>query len=163
MKEYARAKQMEANYPVPRILGLSATIIKGTCKPSQVSNKIIELEGALNSAAITYKDYEEVLKYFKILWKLPYPWLKIHFSFFVYSHSTSSIVERVMVSDNHDFNHIDYTIISDMENLSKELQDFRKQRKKEKMQAAKVSPNNIDPGLKSFDNVYNLMQIKPSP
>src|SRR5882757_4709091 len=61
MKEYARAKRMDPAYPVPRVLGLSATIIKGSCKPDQVSTKIVELEGTMQSIAITYKDYEEVM------------------------------------------------------------------------------------------------------
>jgi hypothetical protein len=62
MKEYARARQIDPNYILPRVLGLSATIIKGTCKPHEVSDKIIELERTMNSAAVTYKDYEEVLR-----------------------------------------------------------------------------------------------------
>jgi hypothetical protein len=62
MKEYARARQINTNYILPRVLGLSATIIKGTCQPDDISKKIMELERTMNSAAVTYKDYEEVLR-----------------------------------------------------------------------------------------------------
>lgn len=61
MKEYARVKQLDPTYKLPRVLGLSATIIKGACKAQDVPRKIEELEGAMQSVAITYKDYEEVL------------------------------------------------------------------------------------------------------
>lgn len=60
MKEYNMDKMMSSSHAMPRILGLSATIIKGTCKPAEVPVKIRELESTMDSAAITYKDYEEV-------------------------------------------------------------------------------------------------------
>lgn len=62
MKEYSRTKESDPSYQLPRILGLSATIIMGPCKPHEVASKIQGLESTLHSAALTYKDYEEVLR-----------------------------------------------------------------------------------------------------
>jgi hypothetical protein len=62
MKDFCRAKAMDPNHPMPRILGLSATIIKGNCKPHEVPQKIQEIEQTMQSLALTHKDYEEVLK-----------------------------------------------------------------------------------------------------
>jgi hypothetical protein len=37
---------------------LSTTIIKGTCKPFEVAQKIHEIEQTMQSVALTHKDYE---------------------------------------------------------------------------------------------------------
>jgi hypothetical protein len=52
-----------------------------------------------------------------------------------------------------------------MEELSKSLGQFRKERKKAKLGMGKslAAPTSLDPKLSTFDNVYNLELKKPSP
>jgi len=45
-----------------RILGLTATIIKGNCTEREVPERVEELERTMHAKAVTYKDYETVLK-----------------------------------------------------------------------------------------------------
>jgi endoribonuclease Dicer len=47
---------------LPRVLGLSATIIIGNSDEGKISQEIKEIQERLMSKAITYRDYGEVLK-----------------------------------------------------------------------------------------------------
>ena len=55
-------KMKESNYPLPRVLGMTATIIMGNCEPSEVPDRVAELERTMQAKAVTYKDYEAVLR-----------------------------------------------------------------------------------------------------
>lgn len=52
----------EPTYPIPRILGMTATIIKGNCKEWEVPDRVVELEKTMQAKAVTYRNYEKVLK-----------------------------------------------------------------------------------------------------
>jgi len=62
MQKLHEVKMAEPNYPLPRVLGMTATIIMGTCEPRQVPYRVSELERTMHGKAVTYKDYEAVLK-----------------------------------------------------------------------------------------------------
>jgi len=56
-----RKKKM-CGRPVPRILGLTATIIKKNVNPTDIDEHIKKAEDLLDSTAVTYEDYAEVEK-----------------------------------------------------------------------------------------------------
>jgi hypothetical protein len=64
MKDFCSAKAMDpiiqTTTCLELILGLSATIVKGTCKLREVPQKIKEIEQTVQSLALTHKDYDEV-------------------------------------------------------------------------------------------------------
>jgi hypothetical protein len=62
MQTLHETKMAESNYPLPRVLGMTATVIKGSCEPHEVPARAAELEQTMNAKAVTYKDYEAVLK-----------------------------------------------------------------------------------------------------
>jgi len=51
----------ETGYELPRILGLTATIIKGIPK-NPVLTEIKKMEETLAARAVTYREYEKVLE-----------------------------------------------------------------------------------------------------
>jgi hypothetical protein len=57
---YRKAKLM--NKPVPRILGLTATLIKKNVSKHVLNLHIERAETLLDSIAVTYENYPEVLK-----------------------------------------------------------------------------------------------------
>jgi len=60
MNDYARKP---AGYAFPRILGLTATIIKGIPQGSPILKEIERMEQTMVAKAITYREYEKVLKW----------------------------------------------------------------------------------------------------
>lgn len=59
-KEFRENKVPGVN--LPRVIGLSATIVIGNSKVEKISEEIIDMERKLCCKAITYHDYEAVLK-----------------------------------------------------------------------------------------------------
>lgn len=58
--------EVEAPLSGPRVLGLTATIIKGNPKPNaqlQIQKQILEFEKLFKSQAVTFPDFSEVARY----------------------------------------------------------------------------------------------------
>lgn len=62
MKSYLLSKRIPS-IKLPRILGLTASIIQRKCKPDEVKKMLRDLESTLDSHLVTSVDYEEVRKY----------------------------------------------------------------------------------------------------
>jgi len=67
MKAYCKF-EVESNLEPPRILGLTATIIRGNSSVSKIPSEIQNIQSLFRAKAVTYKDYEEVLKYVFHYW-----------------------------------------------------------------------------------------------
>ena len=63
MRYYASVKENNRTAKLPRILGLTASVIQKKCKDHQVEKMLKELEVCLDSRLITSSNYEEVLAY----------------------------------------------------------------------------------------------------
>ena len=63
MRYYASVKQSNPEATLPRILGLTASVIQKKCKSREVPKMLKELEICLDSHLVTSSNYDEVLEY----------------------------------------------------------------------------------------------------
>jgi hypothetical protein len=52
----------DPTYQLPRVLGLTATIIRGIKNVHNIPEDVLIMEKSMHCRAVTYHDYEEVLK-----------------------------------------------------------------------------------------------------
>lgn len=62
MRRFSSEKRTSQG-PLPRVLGLTASIIQKKCKKHEIPKLLFELEACLNSSLVTSIHYEEVLKH----------------------------------------------------------------------------------------------------
>lgn len=62
MRIYGERLLLQGFSEVPKVLGLTATIIKGQSKTEKIPTDVSEIEKLLCCKAVTHRNYEEVLK-----------------------------------------------------------------------------------------------------
>lgn len=63
MRIYGLQRKLKGAAELPKVLCLTATIIKGQSNPEKIPQDINDIEKLLCCRAVTHRNYEEVLKY----------------------------------------------------------------------------------------------------